>query len=66
MGYKQKTRKSAVKRFKVTGTGKVLHRQQGFRHLRSKKNKKWLRRKKMEREVTGTFKMKIKKMLAIK
>lgn len=29
---KMKTRKSLVKRFKVTGTGKVLHRQCGKSH----------------------------------
>ena len=39
---KQKTRKSAAKRFKVSPKGKVLNRAQGFRHLRGKKNKKWL------------------------
>ncbi len=66
MGKKQKTRKSAAKRFKVTKKGKVLHRGQGFRHLRSKKNKKWLRRKKKMIEVKGTLKAKLLKMLAKK
>ncbi len=63
---KQKTHKSAAKRFKVTKSGKVLVRQQGFRHLLSKKSKKWLRRKKKLKKVTGTFAKKIKKLLAIK
>lgn len=63
---KQKTRKSAVKRFKVTKTGKVLHRGQSFRHLRSKKNKKWLRRKKKMIQMKGTYKIKVLKMLGRK
>lgn len=63
---KQKTKKSAVKRFKITATGKILHRHQGFRHLKSKKNKKWLRRMKKMNEIKGTYKKKIKKMLGKK
>lgn len=31
---KQKTRKSILKRFKVTGTGKVMRNQQNARHRR--------------------------------
>lgn len=63
---KHKTRKSAVKRFKITGGGKVLHRKQGFRHLRSKKNKRWLRRAKQLKEVASTLKQKLLKMLGKK
>jgi len=63
---KQKTRKSAVKRFKVTASGKVLHRSQGFRHLRSKKSKRWLRRLKKTKEVKGSYKRKLLKMLGRK
>ena len=37
---KAKTRKSISKRFKITGTGKVLRRKQGKRHLLIKKNAK--------------------------
>ena len=37
---KAKTRKSVAKRFKVTGTGKILRRKQGKRHLLQKKNRK--------------------------
>lgn len=60
---KQKTRKSAAKRFKVTAGGRVLHRSQGFRHLRSKKSQRTLRRLKTMKHVEGRFKTKIKKML---
>jgi len=60
---KQKTRKAALKRFKVTKTGKILFRGQGKRHLKSQKTKKQLRSLKQMKEVRGTFKRKIKKML---
>jgi len=62
---KAKTHKSTAKRFKVTKTGKILFRQQGFRHLRSKKNKKWLRRKKQMKVAKGMVAKKVKKMLAV-
>lgn len=35
-----KTRKSVTKRFKITATGKVLHRGAGKRHLMKSKNAK--------------------------
>lgn len=63
---KQKTKKSAAKRFKLTAKGKILHRHQGFRHLRSKKSKRWLRRVKKTSQVKETYEKKIKKMLGIK
>lgn len=66
MKKKAKTRKSAAKRFKVTKTGKVLFRQQGFRHLRSKKSKRWLRRKKEIKNLVGRLKDKVLKMLGRK
>ncbi len=37
---KAKTRKAVAKRFKVTGTGKILRRKQGGRHILQKKNSK--------------------------
>ncbi len=63
---KQKTRKSAVKRFKVTGTGKLLHRSQQIRHLRNVKGKKRLRSLKQMKQVEGAYKNKVKRMLGIK
>ncbi|OYV05375.1 MAG: 50S ribosomal protein L35 [Verrucomicrobiales bacterium VVV1] len=39
-GGKAKTRKAVAKRFKVTGTGKLLRRKQGKRHLLQSKNRK--------------------------
>jgi large subunit ribosomal protein L35 len=37
---KAKTRKAVAKRFKVTGTGKILRRKQGARHILQKKSSK--------------------------
>lgn len=39
-GGKAKTRKAVAKRFKVTGSGRVLRRKQGKRHLMRRKNSK--------------------------
>jgi large subunit ribosomal protein L35 len=41
---KAKTRKAVAKRFKVTGTGKILRRCRGARHLLQCKNSKRKRR----------------------
>lgn len=41
---KLKTKKSVAKRFKITGTGKVMHYGAGGGHLLSKKNSKRKRR----------------------
>ncbi len=37
---KMKTRKSAAKRYSVTGTGKVRFKKQGLRHILTKKSTK--------------------------
>jgi large subunit ribosomal protein L35 len=37
---KMKTRKSASKRYKVTGSGKVKYKKQGLRHILTKKSTK--------------------------
>ncbi len=60
---KHKTKKSVEKRFKITKGGKVLHRAQGARHLKSNKSKKQLRHLRMTKSVEGVFKKKIKQML---
>jgi len=41
---KQKTNRAAAKRFKMTGTGKVVRRRAGLRHILSNKNRKRKRR----------------------
>ncbi|MCB1236638.1 MAG: 50S ribosomal protein L35 [Verrucomicrobiae bacterium] len=43
-GGKAKTRKAVAKRFKVTGSGRIVRRRQGKRHLARRKNSKRLRR----------------------
>ncbi len=63
--YKQKTRKGAAKRFKITGTGKVLRRAQNMRHLRRHKSKKAIRAYKVPTEVKGKWARKIKRMLGL-
>ncbi len=37
---KMKTRKSAAKRFRVTGSGKIRYKKQGLRHILTKKSRK--------------------------
>jgi len=37
---KAKTRKSVAKRYKITGTGKILRRKPGKRHILTKKSRK--------------------------
>ncbi|KAJ4810572.1 50S ribosomal protein L35 [Rhynchospora pubera] len=39
-GYKMKTHKASAKRFRVTGTGKIVRRRAGKQHLLGKKNTK--------------------------
>jgi large subunit ribosomal protein L35 len=62
---KQKTRKGVAKRYKITGTGKVLRRHQNMRHLRSNKSKKAKRNYRQTVQVTGKFAKKIKMMLGL-
>ena len=60
---KQKTRKSAASRFRVTKNKKVLHRSPFARHLRSKKSKSQLRRLMQIKQVAGKAQKKLLKML---
>ncbi len=49
-----KTRKSVAKRFKITGTGKVMRRHAGKRHLLAGKNAKRRKRLGSSKEVDHT------------
>ncbi|MDO8497098.1 MAG: bL35 family ribosomal protein [bacterium] len=60
-----RTRKSAVKRFRVTKNGKVLHRHHCARHLRSNKSKRQLRDLKKMNVMTGKQAVKVKQMLGL-
>lgn len=63
---KIRTRKVATKRFKVTKSGKLIHRTQGARHLRRKKNKTRQRRQDQMRQVTTpAFERTVKNFLGI-
>lgn len=62
---KQKTHKGASKRFKITASGKVLHRAQKTRHLIHRKSAKKVRHLKQEREVKKSFIKKIKQLLGL-
>jgi len=63
--YKKKTRKGVAKRFKITGTGKVLRRTQNMRHLRRRKSKKAKRNYRIPTEVKGKWAKKVKQMLGL-
>lgn len=60
---KLKTRKIVSKRFKITGSGKIMRRSQNMRHLRRRKSKKTIRGYNVLKEVTGKQASKVKKML---
>ena len=60
---KQKTRKSASKRLKITGTGKFVHNRAGFRHILTKKNSKRKRRLRQSALVKATELNRIKASL---
>ena len=63
--YKQKTRKSISKRFKVTKSGKVLRMPSGQDHLLSKQASSKRRRLRKLVEVSAGEAKKIKKLLKI-
>ena len=63
--YKVKTRKGAARRFKVTGSGKIMRRVQNRRHLRRNKSKKAIRNYRIPVEVKGKYARKIKRMLGL-
>lgn len=60
---KQKTRKSVLKRFKISKTGKVLRRGSFGRHLNAKKSRRRRRRQRVPHLVVGRQAIKIKKIL---
>lgn len=62
---KHKVKKAISKRFKVTGSGKVISGRAFGRHLKLKKSKSRLRRLNTPKEITGKLATKLKKALAI-
>ena len=62
---KQKTNKSASKRFKITASGKVMRRVAFGRHLRRKKSAAQRRNFRSNHEVTGPLSRRVKRLIAI-
>jgi len=62
---KQKTNRSAAKRFKVTGTGKILRRHSHARHILTKKSRKRVRKLVDSAVVSKSDTKRVKKMLNI-
>lgn len=62
---KFKPKKAVVRRFKVTGSGKILRRRGFARHLKAGKSRKRLRRLKRAVEVNGVLGKKIRQTLGI-
>lgn len=62
---KRKTSKSAAKRFKVTGTGKVMRRRSHARHILTKKPRKRVRKLTTVAVVSKADKARVKRMLNI-
>jgi large subunit ribosomal protein L35 len=60
---KMKTHRGAAKRFKITGTGKILRRKAYRDHLLEHKPTRRTRRLGREAEVTGGDKKRIQRML---
>ncbi|MEX2288839.1 MAG: 50S ribosomal protein L35 [Mycobacteriales bacterium] len=61
---KQKTHSGAKKRFKVTGTGKILRERAGKRHLLERKSSRLTRRLTGTVEVAAPDVKKVKKLLS--
>lgn len=64
-GTKRKSKRSLTRRIKVTKTGKLIHRTQNMRHLRSHKGKAQIRRMKTVKFLTGKTVKRIKKILGV-
>ncbi len=60
---KLKTKKAVSKRFKITATGKILHRPMGQDHFNAKESGKKTRAKRRWLELTGAEAKAIKKLL---
>ena len=62
---KMKTHRGAAKRFKVTGTGKILRRRAFHNHMLEKKPSTRTRRLKREAEVTGGDRDQVRRLLGL-
>ena len=62
---KMKTNRGAAKRFKVTGSGKILRRKAYRSHLLEKKSSRRTRRLAGSTEVTGGDRAQVKRLLGL-
>lgn len=62
---KVKTKKSVLRRVKITGTGKILHASNSKRHLHRNKSKKQLRQLAGDKAFSKAYGLKIKKLLGV-
>jgi large subunit ribosomal protein L35 len=61
---KKKTHRGAKKRFKITGTGKVVRHQSGKRHILTKKSRTRKRRLRREVEQGGSLGATVKQLIS--
>ncbi len=59
----QKTKKSIAKRFKVTGSGRLIRRKPGSRHLLRKKSTKQRRAGRQDQSVSKGFQKRLEKAI---
>jgi len=62
---KMKTNTGAKKRFKVTGTGKLVHRQAGKKHLNEHKSSRRMRRLMPDDVLATSDDQRVRRMLGI-
>ncbi len=62
---KMKTHRGAAKRFKVTGSGKIMRRKAFRNHILEKKSSKRTRRLAREAEVLGGDRDKVRRLLGL-
>lgn len=65
MKNKMKTKKSVLRRVKITAGGKIFHGSNFKRHLRRNKTKSQLRRLKKTKEFSPAFNRKVKNALGV-
>ena len=60
---KMKTKKSASKRYHITGTGKVRYKKQGLRHILTKKTAKRKRRLRLSATLSPVESKRVKQLM---
>jgi large subunit ribosomal protein L35 len=60
---KMKTHRGAAKRFRTTGSGKIMRKREGTSHLRRRQSKSNKRRLNIPVEVTGANAQKVRQLI---